>query len=317
MTNIIKAEPVAVRPMSYDDLAYLVHQSIPNKNTRAWTMFWVRRFKEWCVCNDVHSFDRRTVLAFRQYLHDEENSDGDKKNSSGTINQALVAIRKLAREGLDNNAMSAAQVHSVCSVAGFRQTGTRAGNWLTKEQAEAVCDAPDPSTLTGARDRAILALLVGAGLRRQEVCDLRHSHLAERGDRLCIVDLVGKGGRVRTVVVLPWVGRRVMTWLGLARTFDGPLLRRIYHGTDRPGRSMSVEGVRFVVEKYSKQVGLEQISAHDLRRTFAKLTKAGGASDRQIMANLGHSNVAVTERYLGTALHLDDPACDHLGLELK
>jgi integrase len=58
------------------------------------------------------------------------------------------------------------------SIPNIRQTGTRLGNWLTKEQAKELLAVPDRSTLKGKRDYVILALLVGCALRRQELATL-------------------------------------------------------------------------------------------------------------------------------------------------
>jgi site-specific recombinase XerC len=65
--------------------------------------------------------------------------------------------------------------------------------------------APDPETLKGKRDRAILAVLLGCGLRGRELADLDFRHLQPREEHWAIVDLVGKGGHIRTVPLPEWV----------------------------------------------------------------------------------------------------------------
>ena len=77
----------------------------------------------------------------------------------------------------------------------------RLGNWLTPEQGHALWQAPDCQCLKGKRDRALLALLLASGLRRHEAVALRLDHLQQREEHWAIVDLVGKGGHVRTVPV--------------------------------------------------------------------------------------------------------------------
>ena len=73
------------------------------------------------------------------------------------------------------------------------------GNWLSALQAQTLLNAPDITTLKGLRDRAILAVLLGCGLRRSEAANLTFTHLQQRDGRWCIVDLVGKHGRVPKV----------------------------------------------------------------------------------------------------------------------
>lgn len=83
--------------------------------------------------------------------------------------------------------------------------GIRVGNWLSQRQAQTLLSTPNISTVSGLRDRAILAVLLGCGLRRSEVAALTFAHVQQRDGRWCIVDLVGKHGRVRTAPMPAWV----------------------------------------------------------------------------------------------------------------
>ena len=86
-------------------------------------------------------------------------------------------------------------------VPNLRKQGTRLGNWLTRDQAKEVLAVPDRSTIKGKRDYCVLALLVGCALRRKELSTLTRDDIQLREGRWVIVDLVGKGGRVRTVAI--------------------------------------------------------------------------------------------------------------------
>src|SRR5262249_21481973 len=97
--------------------------------------------------------------------------------SAATINQRLSAIRKLAAEACDNGALDSQIASGIKSIKGVRQEGTRTGNWLQKQQAQQLLDAADINTLKGLRDRAILALLLGCGLRRAEAANLTFAHI--------------------------------------------------------------------------------------------------------------------------------------------
>jgi site-specific recombinase XerD len=81
-------------------------------------------------------------------------------------------------------------------VKGAKRLGVRAGNWLGREQAEQLLALPDRSTLAGKRDRVVLALLLGGGLRREELATLTIAHVQQRENRWCLVDLEGKGKRL-------------------------------------------------------------------------------------------------------------------------
>ncbi len=105
--------------------------------------------------------------------------------------------------------------------------GTRLGNWLTKEQANDLLNAPNPKTLAGKRDRAILALLIGCGLRRAELLRLECKDLQHREARWVLPDLVGKGNRVRTVTVPAGVKARIDGWTAAAGITEGRLFRPV------------------------------------------------------------------------------------------
>ncbi|HLN30023.1 MAG TPA: site-specific integrase, partial [Gemmataceae bacterium] len=97
--------------------------------------------------------------------------------AASTINVRLAAIRKLAREAADNALLAPDLAAGIARVRGAKALGVRAGNWLAKEQAEQMIAAPDQDTLKGKRDRVIVALLLGCGLRRNEVAGLTFEHV--------------------------------------------------------------------------------------------------------------------------------------------
>jgi site-specific recombinase XerD len=122
----------------------------------------------------------------------------------------MSAIRKLAAEAADNGLLAPELAAGIARVKSAKSVGIRVGNWLSLRQAQALLSAPDTSTLKGLRDRAILAVLLGCGLRRSEVASLTFAHIQQRDDRWCIVDLIGKHGRIRTTPMPTWVKSRSM-----------------------------------------------------------------------------------------------------------
>lgn len=109
-----------------------------------------------------------------------------------SINLRMSAIRKLSQEAADNGFMNQTLANGVARVKGVKQQGVRAGNWLMKDQAQDLINSPDTSTLKGLRDRAILAVMIGAGLRRSEVAFLTLEKIQQRESRWVIIDIVGK-----------------------------------------------------------------------------------------------------------------------------
>ena len=212
----------------------------------------------------------------------------------------MSAIRKLAAEAADNGLLAPELAAGIIRVKGVKATGVRVGNWLSLQQAQDLLSAPDTTTMKGQRDRAMLALLLGCGLRRSEIATLTFAHIQSRDGRWCIVDLVGKHGRVRTTPVPTWVKVAVDAWTLAAGIGDGRIFRPVNRGDRVAGERMGEKVVWQMLQEYAKAVGLTGIAPHDLRRTCAKLCRSAGGELEQIQMLLGHASVQTTERYLGT-----------------
>ena len=230
-----------------------------------------------------------------------------------TVNVRLSAIRKLVTEARKNGMLSAEEASNLTDIPNIRQKGTRMGNWLTREQAKELLAVPDRSTLKGKRDYAILALLVGCALRRRELASLTIEDIQMRENRWVIVDLRGKGGRIRTVAIPVWVKNGINAWQAAAKIEEGPLLRSL-NKAGKVGESLSDWAIWAVVTESAKQIGIERFGAHDLRRTCAKLCRKAGGDLEQIKFLLGHSSIQTTERYLGSEQEIAVAVNDSIGL---
>ena len=125
-------------------------------------------------------------------------------------------------------------------------------------------------------------------------------HVQQRDNRWCIVDLIGKHGRVRTVPMPTWTKNAIDAWTTVAAVTEGHLFRPVNRGDQVCGERMSEKVVWQMLKTYVAGAGLPDIAPHDLRRTTAKLCRAAGGELEQIQLLLGHSSVQTTERYLGT-----------------
>ena len=191
----------------------------------------------------------------------------------------------------------------------------RLGNWLTPDEARRFWQSPTPDTLKGTRDRAILAVLLGCGLRRRELADLEFAHLQQREEHWAIVDLVGKGGHIRTVPVPEWVKATIDLWTTEAGITAGRLFRCVCRA-DRPwGDGVTERVVWHVVKQYARKLGLPHVAPHDLRRSCAKLCHRSGGELEQIQFLLGHVSVQTTERYLGCKQRIHGAVNDCIGIE--
>ena len=152
----------------------------------------------------------------------------------------ITAVRKLAVEAADNGLLAPELAAGITRVKGAKSKGVRVGNWLSVQQAQKLLNAPDITTKKGLRDRAMLAVLLGCGLRRSEVAALTLKHIQQRDNRWCIVDLVGKHGRVRTIPVPTWVKVAIDAWTAAAGVDRGP--RAPAGRPRRPGAGRTDDG---------------------------------------------------------------------------
>lgn len=154
----------------------------------------------------------------------------------------------------------------IARVKSAKSIGIRVGNWLSLRQAQALLSAPDIATVKGLRDRAILAVLLGCGLRRSEVAALTLAHVQQRDGRWCIVDLVGKHSRVRTVPMPTWVKVAIDAWTSAAGLVDGSVFRPVNRGDKVQDEAMSEKVVWQMLQKYAHDAGVPGIAPHDCRR---------------------------------------------------
>jgi len=160
-------------------------------------------------------------------------------------------------------------------------------------------------------------VMIGAGLRRSEVANLTFDHVQQRDSRWVIVDMIGKGNHVRTVPIPSWAKLAIDEWTTSANIHSDLIFRAIHKGGYIKHESITPQGIRDIVKYYGEMIGMSELAAHDLRRSFAKLAHKGGSGLDQIQLSLGHLSIKTTEKYLGVAQNLTDAPCDHLGLILE
>jgi len=268
----------------------------------------IDEFVEWYCSEPRLAFNRIVVLRYRSHLE-------SRQLAPGTINVRLGAVRRLAYEAADCGLLSADLAAGIRRVKGVKKLGVRLGNWLTAEQSHALWQAPDRQCLKGKRNRALLALLLACGLRRHEAVSLRLDDLQQREEHWAIVDLLGKGGHVRTVPVPDWVRSELDDWLAAAAIDQGRLFRRVNKVGKAWGEGITEKAVWDIVKESAKTVGVAKLAPHDLRRTCARLCHASGGELEQIQFLLGHVSVQTTERYLGCKQRIRSAVNDRIGIE--
>src|SRR5574340_854090 len=284
----------------------LVIDGLSSGHSKRMYSIYVSQFLDWYQDQNKPGLNKAVVQEYRQHLQ-------TMGFSGASINGRLSAIRKLAEEAADNGLIDTIHANGISRVGGVKQRGTRIGKWLNLDQVKVLLNLPDTSTLKGLRDKALLALMLCSGLRRSEIVNLTYDHVQELDGRWVVVDIIGKGNRLRSVPIPGWAKQTIDDWTHAADLLHGKIFRAVNKGGRVVGEGINPQTVRDVVNYYSEKMGFK-FAAHDLRRTYAKLAQKGGAGLDQIQLSLGHASIQTTERYLGVTQSLTDAPCDHLGL---
>jgi site-specific recombinase XerD len=299
------------RVLRLPDLDYAKHSLLNTLGSpaskRAYE-FGIDDFVAWYCSEPRLAFSRTVVLRYRIELE-------SRRLAPSSINLRLAAVRRLAYEAADTGLLSPDLAAGIRRVKGAKRIGVRLGNWLTVEQSRALLRAPDAQRLKGRRDRAMLALMLGCGLRRGEVAGLRIDHLQQREEHWVIADLVGKAAHIRTVPVPDWVKSAVDEWVVAAAITEGRLFRCVSRKESVWGNGITEKVIWHVVKAAAAKAGIGKLSPHDCRRTCARLCHAAGGELEQIQFLLEHVSVETTERYLGCKQRLRCAVNDHIGLE--
>ena len=240
-------------------------------------------------------FDRHSLIEY---------SNGLKSSNKGFFKAALRILTRDFDEDLKNNATpeNLAQVQAALlrmesirnSVTVEKQTGTKHHTWLTQAQVKRIM-----SLCTDRQDWLIMGLLLGAGLRREELAALCYEDVKTQpkanGEQRAMLEVKGKGDKSRLVPLSPALARRLIG--------SGKVI------------SVSAQRIYEIVGKFGKKIGVPTLQPHDCRRTFAQLGYEAGVPITQISILLGHSSIKVTQTYLNLTLDLEVTASDMIQLE--
>jgi site-specific recombinase XerD len=267
----------------------------------------IDQFIAWYCSEPRLAFNRIVVVRYRMHLE-------SRSLAANTINQQLAAVRRLAHEAADAGLLSPELAAGISRVKGVKQLGFRAGNWLSAGQSSEVLQRASGDGMRAKRDYAMLAMLFGCGFRRSELVGLDLGEIQIRQGHWAVVDLIGKGGHIRTVPIPRWVKAALDQWTMAADVREGRVFRALARTGKVWGKGISQNVVWYVVKTCCERVGLEHIAPHDLRRTCAKLCHDSGGELEQIQFLLGHASVQTTERYLGCKQNLGSPVNDRFKL---
>ena len=193
--------------------------------------------------------------------------------------------------------------------------GTKAHTWLSLPEVKRLLDTCDDS-FSGKRDKLVLGLLVGAGLRRKELSALTFADIQTqpvKRRKRTVLAVRGKGAKDRVVPISKPLARAISAW-GEHVSHSGSVFRRIIR-KQSICESLSPIGIFNIVRKRGEMMDKQKLSPHDLRRTYAQLGCEAGVPITQICKLLGHASITTTQRYLNLELDLETTISDFVPFE--
>jgi site-specific recombinase XerD len=239
---------------------------------------------------EIERLDAPLILTFLEYL---ENKRG---NSVRTRNARLAAINSFFRF-LEYRVPSCLDQSRRIHAIPMKKTDQALVGYLTRDELQALLDAPDASTVSGIRDRAMLHLAFAAGMRVSELIGLRLDQI----DRpLSTVHIIGKGRRERILPLWKETIAAVKAWLK-ARPASGA--QELF--LNARAQAMTRSGFEYILAKHvataaraTPSIASKNVSPHVLRHTCAMHTLQATRDVRKVSLWLGHASLQSTEVYL-------------------
>ena len=267
-----------------------------------------RTFESWCAGAGVRALpaDPGAVAAFLAA------GAADRGLAASTLTRRLAALR-LVHLGLGHpSPHDALAVREVLGGirASQRERPSGAERALVDDDVACLVDVLDPSTLAGARDRALLLVGFAGALRRSELVGIDVAHLERRSDGLLLTipwsktDREGAGQTI-ALPALPTSSccpvRALDAWLARADVRSGPVFRRLNRGPAVSTRRLGAGSVAAIVKRCAAATGradVARLGGHSLRRGFITSAARAGADPFRIAAQSRHRSLGTVRRYV-------------------
>jgi integrase/recombinase XerD len=250
----------------------------------------LRDFLAWHDGQDKPGLSKATVQAYKAHLQQECDL------AAASINVALSAIRRLAREAGDNGLLDQETAAAVERVRNVPDQVVPAGRSIAPgEIAGLMLACAGDRSPAGRRDAAMIGLLYATGARRSEVVGLDLADYDPESGALVIRR--GKGNKQRTVYVTNGADQALADWLAVRGSEPGPIFCPINKGGRITIRRLSGQVVRRMLIKRTREAGIEAATPHDFRRTTVGDLLDVGADLVTVQRIVGHSSPTTTARY--------------------
>jgi integrase/recombinase XerD len=293
-----------------------------------------RQFAGWMVDQEITptTMTRSHAIAYRSYLQEHY--------AKATAARKLVVARRLLDEQRKQGKLP---INPFDDLKGFTVKNETTHVVLKEQQAQALLDAIDTTTLLGLRDYVLILLLLRTGIRRSEAAALTLADLTLNQGHYIATIRHGKGDKRRTAKVPVDVWREITVYTDALRArhkedlqreletlsngadveqqraieerhriaLGDPLFVSFRRGDHPTRRPMGDKAIETQVKAYAEKLSLP-LTPHGLRATFITLALEHNAKLQQVQYAAGHRDPRTTERYQGRKLNLDDNAVDYV-----
>lgn len=213
-----------------------------------------------------------------------------------TVNQMLCALRRVLKEAKKLKLMLPSDYTDAVDIENIRFTKELRGRALKPAEITVIMQVIKTDlTTAGRRDAALFAILLGSGLRRQEVVSL---DLGDFDPSSGAIKVRGaKGGKDRTVYIPSSGIKAVSTWLQVRGVKAGPLFYPISKSHRVTRRRLTDQSVLYILQKRGQKAGVDSFSPHDCRRTFISSLLDAGVDLVTVSQLAGHANPMTTSKY--------------------
>jgi len=241
------------------------------------------KLSEWAAKNgiDLLSLDRTDL---REWLIDLSRTD----LSESSKRRLISSIRGFYKFLMIDGHIKTSPAEDIATP----QKGLYLPKFLNQTEVEMLLSQPDVSTETGLRDRAILELMYSSGLRVSEAVNLQ---IREVDLDLGILTCTGKGSKTRRVPVGASAVEWLMSYLALRRKNEKIEIQNLF--VSPAGKPLTRQLIHSFIKAYAKQCGLEGVSPHTLRHSFATHLVQNRADIRSVQQMLGHADISTTQIY--------------------
>lgn len=260
----------------------------------------LRKLCQWLEKNNLQNLKPQEltedhIWQYRVFLSQHLNKNTKEPLKKSTQNYYLIVFRNLLNYFTDRNiiCLPAEKIKLA------KEKKEKIVKFLNLEQIEKLLNAPNLTTLTGLRDKAILETLFSTGMRVAELVNLNREQVKIKNDTQDLeLNIIGKGNRPRTVYLSKRAIKALKEYFENRQDKEKPLFIS-YRGPSKTiHKRLTTRSIENIVKRYVVISGLPiNISVHAIRHSFATDLLNQGVDLRIVQEFLGHKNIATTQIY--------------------